>query len=224
MFTFFKKPKLSKPETVELEAQQLLLIKLLDDFENYLDKIRTVLNNEQTKNVVDFYDDEEWVDVQDEQKILTNENTHLKCQFLADDEIDAIQPEEEVLNLQLRFEIIICFNNLFKLITRFITFNEQTAATKWYEGTDLTYLLSPNSSFNKKVSASEDFLQVIDDLQDKGSTKQDDVKRNDLFKRLKQKFSILLPPPKLKVKIIIIYRLLCSFVAVNLYTSKFLGD
>jgi hypothetical protein len=84
-----------------------------------------------------------------------------------------------------------------------VKFGDQNAVTKWYEETDLAYLLSPNSSFHKKVSASEDFLHVIDELQDNGSNKQDDVKRNELFKRLKQKFSILLPPPKLKVRIII---------------------
>jgi hypothetical protein len=97
-----------------LEKQQLLLIKLLNDFENNLEKIRTVLNSELAKNaVVDYHDDEEWVDVQDEQEILTDEKPHVKCQFFTEDEIDAVEAEEEVWHYDFEAK------SLFVLITHF---------------------------------------------------------------------------------------------------------
>lgn len=40
-----QKPKLTESETIELENQQLLVMELLNDFENNLAKIRDIFNN-----------------------------------------------------------------------------------------------------------------------------------------------------------------------------------
>lgn len=60
-----KKPKLNERETVELEDQQTLLMKLLIDFENCLEKIRDIYYTEQQENTNEDYDDN-WFDVDDE--------------------------------------------------------------------------------------------------------------------------------------------------------------
>jgi len=50
IFYYFKKPKLNEYEINELENQQLLVVKLFNDFENNLAKIRDILNNEKLEN------------------------------------------------------------------------------------------------------------------------------------------------------------------------------
>lgn len=73
---------------------------------------------------------------------------------------------------------------------------------KWYDGTDLSYLLSPNTSFDNGMglSMSSGLLRIIDELKDNKTSAQKHGKRNEVFKRLKTKFSILLPPPKMAVR------------------------
>jgi len=41
-----QKPKLTESETIELENQQLLVMELLNDFENNLAKIRDIFKND----------------------------------------------------------------------------------------------------------------------------------------------------------------------------------
>ncbi|KAE9525960.1 hypothetical protein AGLY_014009 [Aphis glycines] len=69
---------------------------------------------------------------------------------------------------------------------------------KWYETNDLSYLLSPNASFDKGVTVSEGLLVIFDELKDQKTSPKTNAKQNDVFKRLKTKFSILLPPPNLE--------------------------
>lgn len=45
-----KKPKLKESEIVELENQQLLVVKLLNDFENNLARIGDIINNDKLDN------------------------------------------------------------------------------------------------------------------------------------------------------------------------------
>lgn len=62
---------MNEHETNELEKQQLLLMKLLNNFENCLDRIRTLLNAEQPLEINVYQDnDDEWVDVNREDKLL----------------------------------------------------------------------------------------------------------------------------------------------------------
>lgn len=71
---------------------------------------------------------------------------------------------------------------------------------KWYEINDLAYLLSPNSSFDKGISVSEGLLEMLDELKDQNISPKNNAKRIDVFKRLKNKFSILLPPANVDVR------------------------
>lgn len=73
---------------------------------------------------------------------------------------------------------------------------------KWYDGTDLSYLLSPNTSFDNGMglSMSSGLLRIVEELKDNKTSAQKNGKRNEVFKRLKKKFSILLPPPKTTVR------------------------
>lgn len=45
-----QKPKLTESETIELENQQLLVMELLNDFENNLAKIRDIFNNDKVES------------------------------------------------------------------------------------------------------------------------------------------------------------------------------
>jgi len=45
-----QKPKLNETEMIELENQQLLVMKLLNDFENNLAKIRDIFKNDNLDN------------------------------------------------------------------------------------------------------------------------------------------------------------------------------
>lgn len=73
---------------------------------------------------------------------------------------------------------------------------------KWYEVTDLTYLLSPNSSFNKAgLTVSSGLMKIFDELKNEAKKSSNrDVRRNLVFQRLKDKFNVLLPPPKSDVR------------------------
>lgn len=51
-----QKPKLKESETIELENQQLLVMKLLKDFENNLEKIRDIFNNDNNLENTDKID------------------------------------------------------------------------------------------------------------------------------------------------------------------------
>lgn len=68
LFYILKKPTLNELENIELEDQQLALINLLNEFENYLEKIRDIFNNEQTENTNED-DDSEWIDIDGEEDI-----------------------------------------------------------------------------------------------------------------------------------------------------------
>lgn len=62
-----QKQKLNEQETIELENQKLHLMKLLSNFENYLEKIRAILNAEQVTEInTKEVDDGDWVDVDGE--------------------------------------------------------------------------------------------------------------------------------------------------------------
>lgn len=55
-----QKPKLTEAERIESEDQQLLLMNLLNDFENYLEMIREIFQKEQIEQM---NDDDQWLDV-----------------------------------------------------------------------------------------------------------------------------------------------------------------
>lgn len=62
---------MNENETDEVEKQQLLLMKLLNNFENCLERIRSLLNAEQPLEISIYQDDdEEWVDIDREDEVL----------------------------------------------------------------------------------------------------------------------------------------------------------
>ncbi|CAI6375415.1 unnamed protein product [Macrosiphum euphorbiae] len=141
--TLMQKPKLNETEMIELENQQLLVMKLLNDFENNLEKIRDIFKNDNLDNTNETNTDEK----------------DIKCHITDQTEADPMNVE------------------------------------KWYEINDLAYLLSPNTSFEKGITVSDGLLEMLDELKDQKKSPKNNAKRNDVFKRLKNKFSILLPPP-----------------------------
>ncbi|XP_025193513.1 uncharacterized protein LOC112593340 [Melanaphis sacchari] len=143
--TLMEKPKLNESETIELENQQLLVMKLLNDFEDNLAKIRDIFNNDNLENTNETNTD--------------GEDTI--CQIIN-------KTESQQMNVE-----------------------------KWYEINDLSYLLSPNASFDKGVTVSEGLLGIFEELKNQKTSPKSNAKHNDVFKRLKNKFSILLPPPNL---------------------------
>lgn len=50
------------------------------------------------------------------------------------------------------------------------------------------------------LSVSSGLLRIFNELKGKTDSPRKNVKRNEVFIRLKNKFSILLPPPKLDVR------------------------
>lgn len=50
------------------------------------------------------------------------------------------------------------------------------------------------------LSVSSGLLRIFNELKGKTDSPRKNVKRNEVFIRLKKKFSILLPPPKLDVR------------------------
>lgn len=55
------------------------------------------------------------------------------------------------------------------------------------------------------LSVSSGLLRIFNELKGTTDSSRQKVKRNEVFIRLKQKFSILLPPPKLDVRKTIVY-------------------
>ncbi|VVC37898.1 Hypothetical protein CINCED_3A015596 [Cinara cedri] len=173
-----QKPKLNERETVELEEQQTLLLKLLNDFENCLEKIRDIYYTEQQENANND-DNDNWFDADDENFDLGKQ--HFKCN-----------------NIE-KFDTNKC-----NIIDKFDTITTKSQKTnnqegyKWYESADLTYLLSPNTSFDKGVSqsVSSGLIRILDELKDKNNSTQNNAKLNEVFRRLRAKFAILLPPPR----------------------------
>lgn len=74
-----------------MEDQQLVLINLLNDFENYLEKIKDIFNNEQTENTNED-DDGDWIDIDGE------EDTHEKRLQCNKTDIDKVKSQISVCN------------------------------------------------------------------------------------------------------------------------------
>lgn len=93
----------------------------------------------------------------------------------------------------------LCFSKLYLCFVFLIQ-----DVSKWYESINLAYLLSPNSSFEKEMAhnMSSGVLKLFDELRDPTAIPRTNVKLNNVFKRLKDKFCVLLPPPKTDVRII----------------------
>lgn len=61
-----------------MEDQQLALIDLLNDFENYLEKIQDIFNKEQMENINE--DDEgDWIDIDGEEDTQDKKSRRLQC-------------------------------------------------------------------------------------------------------------------------------------------------
>lgn len=75
---------------MESEEQQLLLINLLNDFENCLDRIRDIFHQEQAVNDED--DDDQW-EVVDEDEDTQKKQRRIKC-----DAADLIKEVESTRN------------------------------------------------------------------------------------------------------------------------------
>ncbi|XP_050526781.1 uncharacterized protein LOC126897311 [Daktulosphaira vitifoliae] len=74
--------------------------------------------------------------------------------------------------------------------------------SKWYNMMDLTYLLTPSTSSSKdlNIPMSNSLEKIFNELKGKNANEAQDDERNNIFKRLRKKFSILIPPPILNAE------------------------
>lgn len=87
-----------------MENQQTLLLKLLNDFELCLERIKDIFSKEQAENTHENNDDE-WIDLDEDEEILEKKQIQLKSCIL--EEIDQVESQNKVSNTIIRILVVL---------------------------------------------------------------------------------------------------------------------